>query len=888
MGATQRSGQVLIDKALLEDLHELLLLLSDTPDVAPRDAEQTTAQFRASALERLSQLLLSFESELHRETRRGRNPNSPSGLPGILPPPAWLPGEGRCLPKNSFPAAPVVEDSKPVEGAGPGVNQDDAQRAEEQYRLVVESIPQLVWMAQSNGVVDYFNQQWQEYTGFSQQRLLSEGARIAVHPEHRQRMEAEWLRSLRTGNPYEAECQLRRADGEYRWHIGRATPVRGGDGQILRWLGTCTDIEEQKRVEQTLRGSEGRFRAFIDHAADALFLVDPDGVILDVNLQACESLGYTRDELIGMGLSEIDPNVSPAAPQQLVKPEAGGTVTFDSRHRRKDGSVFPVEVRTRLIRIEDTLYRLSLARDLTDRKRAEEALRRSEEMLRQAEAIAHVGAWTYEVDEGVYYCSEEGGRIGGCAPGPHPAEALNAKNHPDDLPYVKAAIEATLAGAPLEMEHRLLADGRVKWVHVQGQPEQDASGRVVRVVGATQDITKRRMLEEQFRQAQKMEAVGRLAGGIAHDFNNMLAVINGYSELLLLRTPFQDPAHAQLQEIRSAGERAQALTGQLLLFSRQQSVEQRVIQLNEVIVSMEKLLFRLLGEDVMLSTLLAPDLGQVLADRGQIEQVLMNLAVNARDAMPQGGTLIIETANVTLDRTQHQRGVLGAPPGDYLLLGVTDTGTGMDDETMAHIFEPFFTTKQVGVGTGLGLATVYGVVEQSRGDIVVSSDPGWGTTFKIYLPRVTSRRSGQSAKGTTTDALPGVETVLVVEDDALVRGLVLSVLKAQGYTLLQAAGGEDALQICEQHPDPIHLVITDVVMPRMSGREVAEAIRMKRPEARVLFMSGYTDDAVLLRGVSSREAAFIQKPFSPSALARKVREMLDAPGEGVLHLASPH
>ncbi|MFL5606712.1 MAG: ATP-binding protein [Gemmatimonadaceae bacterium] len=383
-------------------------------------------------------------------------------------------------------------------------------------------------------------------------------------------------------------------------------------------------------------------------------------------------------------------------------------------------------------------------------------------------------------------------------------------------------------------------------------------------------------LEAQLLQAQKMEAVGRLAGGVAHDFNNLLTVITSYTTLALETLAVQDPLHGDLGEIHTAALRAAGLTKQLLAFSRKQVMQPEVLRLNEVASEMERMLRRLIGEDVTLTLDLAKELGEVYADRGQIEQVIMNLAVNARDAMPDGGHLVIETANNVLT-SEYSIGELGAPAGEYVTLSVSDTGTGISEETQAHVFEPFFTTKPIGEGTGLGLATVYGIVKQSGGDIKLRSELGGGTTFVIYLPRLRATDGRQARKSPTTGInAHGSETILLVEDDVSLRHLALRVLRRAGYTVLEAQSSRQAIALGASHPERIDLLLTDVVMPDLNGRTVAERLIVHRPNLRVLYMSGYTDDDVMRRGITAAQTQFIQKPFLPDELMRRVREALDA------------
>jgi nitrogen-specific signal transduction histidine kinase/CheY-like chemotaxis protein len=384
----------------------------------------------------------------------------------------------------------------------------------------------------------------------------------------------------------------------------------------------------------------------------------------------------------------------------------------------------------------------------------------------------------------------------------------------------------------------------------------------------------RARLEDQLRQAQKMESIGRLAGGVAHDFNNLLTAINGYADLMSLELQPGDPLRLSLREIRRAGERAAVLTRQLLAFSRRQLLQPRVLALNSLITDSTNMLKRLLREDIELVAILDPELGQVKADAGQMDQVILNLAVNARDAMPQGGKLTLETRNVMLDE-EYAQTHLSLPPGSYVMLAISDTGCGMDAQTLSHIFEPFFTTKEQGRGTGLGLSTVYGIIKQSGGAISADSERGRGTTFTIYLPRIAAPVAEAEEKRAEPESPRGSETVLVVEDDEIVREVTCQALRRYGYQVIEAANGGEALLACERHQGPIPLMITDVVMPQMSGRELAARLQQLRPEMRVLYMSGHTDDAVFRHGLVDPARFFLQKPFTPSVLAQKVRDILE-------------
>ena len=419
-------------------------------------------------------------------------------------------------------------------------------------------------------------------------------------------------------------------------------------------------------------------------------------------------------------------------------------------------------------------------------------------------------------------------------------------------------------------------DGTIITVRVNVRMVRGAGEAVEFYEGMVEDVSEQRLLEAQFRQAQRLEAVGRLAGGVAHDFNNILTAITGYSDLLLDDLAPDDPKRPDVKEIKAAAARAAALTRQLLAFSRKQVLQTRVLDLNAVVRGLETMLRRLLGEDVRLEVALGLDLGAVRADPGQIEQVVLNLAVNARDAMPEGGRLTLETANVSLDE-EYARAHPGASAGPHVLLAVSDTGTGMDEATRSRLFEPFFTTKAVGKGTGLGLSTVYGIVKQSGGSIWVYSEPGRGATFKIYLPRVDAPVEEPLAVRAPAPVRGGHETVLLAEDDAGVRDVVASTLEQKGYRVLRASDGQVALELARALTDSIALLITDIVMPGRTGRELAETLGAERPGLKVLYLSGYTDDAVVRHGVLEAGVPFLQKPFTPAALAAKVRDLLDRP-----------
>ncbi len=517
-----------------------------------------------------------------------------------------------------------------------------------------------------------------------------------------------------------------------------------------------------------------------------------------------------------------------------------------------------------------------LQQEIADRRRAEVALAESEKRYRaivedQTELISRFlpdGTLTF-VNQA--YCRYFG----------QLSQELVGHNFlpllpPEDQTLVKEQLASLSQEKPVETyEHQVLkADGGVGWHRRTDRAIFDQHGRLVEFQSVGRDVTEHKLLEEQLRQAQKMEAIGRLAGGVAHDFNNLLTVIMGHGDLLLHNLAGDHPLRQEITEIKKASERAASLAHQLLAFGRKQVLRPRILDLNAILADMSEMLQRLVGEDINLVTMPGENLSLVQADPSQIEQVALNLAANARDAMPHGGQLIIKTANSVLDEA-YARQHVDVKAGSYVMIAVSDTGQGMDKQTQAHIFEPFFTTKELGKGTGLGLATVYGIVKQSDGHIDVESQPGRGTTFKIYLPPVTGSPKAQNKRVAEPAVLPGSETILVVEDELMVRQLVREMLILNGYAVLEAGHADAALQICDQHEGPIHLLLTDVIMPGMNGPQLAEEMLKCLPNLKVLYMSGYTNDALIRRGVLQSDIDFLPKPFTPDILTRKVREVLD-------------
>jgi PAS domain S-box-containing protein len=662
---------------------------------------------------------------------------------------------------------------------------------------------------------------------------------------------------------------------------GREVPIEDCGAPILDDHGAITgsvlvfhDVSERRRSEHSLT----LFRELIDRTNDSIEVVDPDsGCILDVNEHACRSHGYTREEYLSLTVPALDPTMDePGVWAAFVAHlRRFGSRIHQGLHRRKDGSVFPVEAHVSHIRL-DREYLVAIVRDVTERQRAERALVESHSLLNAVVEGTADAVFVKDLLGRYLMINTAGARFLGKTVNEVLGKDDRALFTPDTAEIVRDGDRRVLArGVSQHFEETATAAGVTRTYLATKDVYRDAHGQVIGLIGIARDITEQKRLEEQFRQAQKMEAVGRLAGGVAHDFNNLLTVINGFSEMVFGRLRPDDPCRELLAEIRKAGERAATLTGQLLVFSRKQILQPQVVELNTLLTDLLKLLKRLLGEDIEFSLTPDPNLGLAKVDPGQFEQAIINLAVNARDAMPGGGRLVLETRDTELDASY----ALGRPevkPGRYVLVSARDTGHGMDEATKARIFEPFFTTKEPGKGTGLGLAMVYGFVKQSGGHIEVQSAPGRGSIFEIYLPRAAETSPTSKSSPDMLMAPKGTETVLLVEDEDSLRNLSRLILQASGYKVLEARDGQEAVWVAQQHPEPVHLLVTDVVMPRMSGRHLADLLAQARPELRILFMSGYTDEAVLRHGVLEAGVAFLQKPFTPIGLARKVREVLDA------------
>ncbi|MBX6365196.1 MAG: PAS domain S-box protein [Gemmatimonadetes bacterium] len=753
-------------------------------------------------------------------------------------------------------------------------------QAEEQLHLLAEAVPQALWIGASDTPAPvYVSPGFERIWGIPAEEAVANPYRWldGVHPDDRERVVAAAMRNRDAA--FEIEYRVVRPDGEVRWVRDRGFPARDGRGALLRVAGVAEDITERKRAELALRESEQRFRAIFEQARIGIALSSIDGRLVDCNRALAEMLGYSREELRQLHFSEV--TVLADLPRELAM--AGSLLrgeresyTLEKRYVRKDGEIVHAHLTVSLMSDADgtPVHVVVLVEDITERTRIEEALRASEERFRALIENASDTICIVGVDGRLLYTSPAVGRALGYGPEELRGRPVSDLVHPEEVAAVEAMLRRVAAepggvqSATYRIRHK---DGSWRWFDGLASNRLE-DPRVAGIVVNSRDVTERRRLEEELMQAQKMEAVGRLAGGIAHDFNNLLTGIQGYATLVRDGLRERDPLREDVRELLRIADRAGALTRQLLAFSRRQALQPRVLDLGGVVAGMEKMLRRLIGEDVQLTATAEPGLWPVRADPAQVEQLILNLAVNARDAMPGGGTLRIETRNARIEVAEPEA-CPGLPAGDYVLLEVRDSGEGIAPEHLPFIFEPFYTTKERGKGTGLGLATVYGVVKQSGGYIYAHSEPGRGASFRIYLPRVDGpvepepNEGGEVVRG-------GGEIVLVAEDEPAVRSLARRILERAGYRVLEAEDGEDALAVAEAHAGPIDLLLTDVVMPRMGGRTLAERLARARPGVRILFMSGYSEELVSARG-PARYSPLLEKPFTPEALASRVRLTLD-------------
>ncbi|HRX48579.1 MAG TPA: PAS domain S-box protein [Spirochaetota bacterium] len=731
----------------------------------------------------------------------------------------------------------------------------------------------LLCIADADGNFRRVNKEWENILGYSTGDLEKRSFLDFVHPDDLQET-IDKTRESSISPVFNFINRYRCKDGSYRYIEWRSTPH---DKLIYA---AARDITERIENEKALRDSEERFKA-LHNASFGGIAIHDKGVILECNRGLEELTGYSRDELIGInGLLLIAEQSRDTVMKNIM---SGYEEPYDVIGIRKNGENFIVRIEAKNIPYKGKTVRVTEFRDITEQKKSEEALRESEEKLKAVFNAANVGfSITDEQGKYVMYNNWWLNYLG------YEADELKQKTnlditHPDDIEtsrnYFLKVIAGELSNYRIEKKF-IKKDGSTVWGDLAVSPVKDREGRVQLMVGIVNDITDRKYSEEereklqaQLNQSQKMESVGRLAGGVAHDFNNMLGAIFGYTELSLRKIAPDHPVYTYLQDIKKAAERSANLTRQLLAFARKQTVAPKILDLNETVEGMLKMLRQIIGEDISLEWLPSANPVMIKMDPAQVDQLLVNLCVNARDAITDTGKVTIETDKTVFTEADKikDESIL---PGDYVVLVISDNGIGMDRETLDHLFEPFFTTKETGRGTGLGLATVYGIVKQNNGFINVYSEPGLGTTFRIYLPQHYAAAVSKEQEPGTKEPDQGHQTLLLVEDEAMLLNINSEILEQLGYTVLTAASPAEALRIAGQHSGHIDLLITDVIMPEMNGRDLADKISVLHPGIRLLFMSGYTASVIAHHGVLEDGVHFLQKPFSLNDLAEKVKETL--------------
>jgi PAS domain S-box-containing protein len=759
-------------------------------------------------------------------------------------------------------------------------------------RMIIDNVSDLIAIIDLEGKRIFNSSSYNSLFG-DPEKLKGTDSFREIHTDDREKIKQIFAETVRSGVGQISEYRFVLEDGSIRHIESQGDVIRNSDGQIENVIVISRDITERERIEQALHDSEERLKSILKSIPDIIYRLDPNGNVTFISA-AIERYGYRVSDLLGKSIINlVHPEDKDKAKYRINERRTGErrTKSFEIRLVTANGKPIYFEDRTQSVPMQpiflleaEGIYATSqprqhtfvgtqgIARDITDRKKTEG----DASMLAQALKCISECVTVTDLKNNIIFVNdaflqkygyERHELIG------EPISIVRAANIQNEV--VEEILPLTLNGGWKGEVLNKKKDGTEFPVHLSTSVIHDPSDYPMALIGVATDITDRKRLETQLQQSQKLEAIGKLAGGIAHDFNNLLTVIQGYSDLLLSKISVNDPINNQIRQINDAANKAESLTRQLLAFSRKQIMKPKVIDLNNLIHEIEDMLERLIGADIKFVINLSSDIGKIKADPGQIEQVIMNLAVNARDAMQNGGTLTIDTENTMINqkfKNDYPETVIG----NYIQLKMSDTGFGMDKETQAHIFEPFFTTKEKGEGTGLGLATVYGIIKQSGGYIYVQSELTKGTTFKLYFPRVDEPLDSEEKTKISDTNLNGDETVLIVEDQDEVRHLIMDALKLYGYNVLEAPHGGSALLTCEKYQGKIDLIISDIVMPQMNGQELVERLLPLQPQMKVLFISGYSENVFSDRNTLDPKMLYVQKPFTPVELLGKVRQVLDS------------